>query len=158
MLNNVTHLAGNALNDVSKVADTVVDLVSPALNHLGHIPVIGDVVLAAGKSISNISGLIDETGDYVTSIQPVELVNDLLQNPLATVGGVVQDVSGTVDALLNDISPLTGTLSTLPIAGGVVAVAGGTVDAVNHGLDTIGAQLTTLPPLNLSLDISLSYA
>ena len=77
----------------------------------------------------------------LAAINPVELINNTLENPVASVGGVIQDVSGTLDALLNDLVPVTDVATSLPVAGTVVGLVGETVSTVNQGLYELGAQL-----------------
>ena len=151
LLDNATTLVGHTVNDASDVLDNVLDLISPVTAQLSQVPVLGPIVHAADQALNNLSGLVDETGDYVGAIDPVALVSSTLQNPVAGVGGVVQDVSSTLDALLGDIAPITTTLEAIPVAGGAVTLVGETVTAINNGLYGLGTQLTTVNPLNLEL-------
>lgn len=140
-LNGTTDLLGQSLEGVSDILDSVLATTAPLTTPLANLPLLGDVVTAVGQTGSNLSGLIDETGQYVAAINPLELLNSTLENPVASVGGVIQDVSGTVDALLNDLAPVTDVASSLPVAGAVVGLVGETVSAVNQGLYDLGAQL-----------------
>ncbi len=154
-LNGTTDLVGSTLNGVSDILDSVLTTTAPLTTPLTQLPVLGDVIGAVGQTASNLSGLVAETGDYVAGIQPLDLVGDLLNNPVASVGGVVQDVSGTLDALLDDLAPITDTAAALPLVGGVVSTVGSTLGAVNDGLYDLGSQLTQVKPLDLDLNISL---
>lgn len=146
-LNGTTDLVGQTLDGVSDILDSVLDTTAPLTAPLVSLPVIGDV----GETASNLSGLVAETGDYVAGIQPLDLVNDTLNNPVASVGGVLQDISGTVDALLDDLAPTTDTATDLPAIGSIVTTVGAIAGAVNTGLYDLGAQLGKVSPLDLEL-------
>ena len=154
LLNGTTDLVGQTLGGVSDILDSVLDTTAPLTAPLVSLPVVGDVVAAVGQATSNLSGLVAETGDYVAGIQPLDLINDLLNNPVASVGGVIQDVSSTVDALLDDLAPITDTAADLPVIGGVVATVGSTVGVVNEGLYDLGTQLGKVSPLDLELNLA----
>lgn len=140
-LNGTTDLLGQGLGGVSDILDSVLAATAPLTAPLANLPILGDVVTAIGQTGSNLSGLVDETGQYVAAINPLELINNTLENPVASVGGVIQDVSGTLDALLNDLVPVTDVATSLPVAGAVVGLVGETVSTVNQGLYELGAQL-----------------
>lgn len=140
-MNGTTDLLGQGLGGVSDILDSVLAATAPLTAPLANLPILGDVVTAIGQTGSNLSGLVDETGQYVAAINPLELINNTLENPVASVGGVIQDVSGTLDALLNDLVPVTDVATSLPVAGTVVGLVGETVSTVNQGLYKLGAQL-----------------
>ncbi|GAA5557921.1 hypothetical protein Asch01_02670 [Acinetobacter schindleri] len=150
LLNGTTDLVGQTLDGVSDILDSVLDTTAPLLS----LPVIGDVVASVGQTTSNLSGLISETGNYVAGIQPLDLVNDVLSNPVASVGGVLQDVSGTIDALLDDLAPITDTAADLPVIGSIVTTVGATAGAVNDSLYDLGTQLGKVGPLDLELQLA----
>lgn len=151
LLNGTTDLVGQTLDGVSDILDSVLDTTAPLTAPLISLPVIGDVVTTVGETASNLSGLVAETGDYVAGIQPLDLVNDTLNNPVASVGGALQDISGTVDALLDDLAPITDTAADLPAIGSIVKTVGATAGALNAGLYDLGAQLGKVSPLDLEL-------
>ena len=92
---------------------------------------------AVGETTGNLTGLLAETGGYVASIDPTELLTAVLNAPLTSVGGVVQDVSGTLDALLDDIAPITSIATELPVVGESTTV-------LNHGLYDVGSLLQSV--------------
>jgi len=141
LLDGTTSLVGQAVTETAGLAEHVVGLTSPVTDLLGDVPVLGGLLDVAGETAGNLIGLVGETGEYVSSINPVDLVGSLLADPLGTAGGALQDVSGTVDALLDDLAPLTDTVSGLPVVGDIVAVAGDLTAGLNQGIYDFGAAL-----------------
>ena len=156
-LNGTTSLLGQSLNGVSDIVDNVLDTTAPLTGLLTNIPVLGDVVGAVGETVGNLSGFVAETGDYVADIEPLDLVTGLLNNPVASVGGVIQDVSGTLDSLLDDLAPITTTVTTLPVVGEIVGGVGSATSLLNDGLYTLGTQLTQFKPLDLEFGTPLQF-
>ncbi|WP_257223151.1 MULTISPECIES: hypothetical protein [unclassified Acinetobacter] len=105
---------------------------------------LGGLLDAVGETTGNLTGLLAETGGYVASIDPTELLTAVLNAPLTSVGGVVQDVSGTLDALLDDIAPITSIATELPVVGDLVQVVGESTTVLNHGLYDVGSLLQSV--------------
>lgn len=156
-LNGTTDVVGSGLNGVSDILDSVLSMTAPLTAPLTALPVLGDVVAAIGQTTSNLSGFIAEIGDYVVSVQQLDLVTGLLSNPVASIGGVVQDVSDTLDSLLDDLAPITTTVTALPVVGDIVATVGSAVDSVNDGLYDLGTQLTQFKAFDLELSLPLQF-
>ena len=156
-LNGTTSLLGQSLNGVSDILDNVLATTAPITSPLTNLPILGDVVSAVGQTSSNLNGLIAETGDYISSIQPIDLVTSVLNNPVASVGGVIQDVSGTLDSLLDDLAPVTTTVSTLPVIGDIITTVGTVVGSANHGLYDLGTQLNQSNAFELELNLPLQF-
>lgn len=105
---------------------------------------LGGLLDAVGETTGNLTGLLAETGGYVASIDPTKLLTAVLNAPLTSVGGVVQDVSGTLDALLDDIAPITSIATELPVVGDLVQVVGESTTVLNHGLYDVGSLLQSV--------------
>lgn len=156
-LNGSTALLGQTVNGVSDILDSVLATTAPLTAPLAALPIIGDVVTAVSQTSTNLTGFVAETGDYIASIQPVDLVTDLLTNPIASVGGVVQDVSGSLGSLLDDLAPVTTTVSTLPVVGDVITTVGTVIGSANDGLYDLGTQLTQFNAFDLELNLPLQF-
>lgn len=157
LLGQVTPTLGGVVQDASHVVDNLLDVIAPVTQQLSQVPVLGNLIQAADQSLNNLTGLVDETGAYVAGVNPVDLLSSTLQNPIASVGGIVQDVSSTLDALLDDIAPLTTTLGEIPVAGGAVTLVGETVNTVNTGIFDLGSHLAAVNPLPLELNAPLPF-
>lgn len=143
-LNGVTDLVGQTVTEVAGLVDHIAGVAAPITDSLADVPVLGGILNAVGETTENLTGLLAETGNYVASIDPTELLTGLLSDPLGSVGGVVHDVSGTVDALLDDLAPITSVASELPVVGDIVNVVGETSTALNHALYDVGSLLQSL--------------
>lgn len=138
-LNGVTGVVGQTVTEVAGLVDHLSGVATPITDALSDLPLLGDLLDAVGETTGNLTDLLAETGDYVTSIDPTELLTSVLNDPLASVGGVVQDVSGTLDALLDDIAPITSIATELPVVGDLVQVVGESTTALNQGLYDVGS-------------------
>lgn len=150
-LNGVTATVGETLTDVSTVLGDVVELATPVTDLIATVPSLAPILESVGDTTSNIIGFVAETGEYVSDIQPLELITDLLDQPTATIGATLQDVSGTLDNLLNDLAPITASAAQLPVVGELVATAGVVSSALTQGLYDAGqliASIDLLDPLN----------
>lgn len=153
-LNGVTTVAGQVLNDVADLLDHTVDLTAPVTHLLSDLPLISDVLDAVGTTTGNLIDTVAETGDYVAGIQPLDLVENLLNDPLATVGSTLQDGAGTIDALLDDLVPVTDLASGLPIVGDVITLIGESTTNLTQGIYDLGSavsQINLQDPLNTAM-------
>ena len=140
-LNSVTATLGETIADGANILSNVIDVTTPVTGLLSELPGLGDILNAAGETTSNLIGFVEETGDYVASIHPTDLVNGLLSDPTGSVGGVIQDASGSLENLLNDLVPITDVVSTLPVVGDAVTVAGQLAGSITDGLYDVGSLL-----------------
>lgn len=149
LLDHATDLVGGTLNHASDIITDVGNLVDPITGHpLSDVPILGDVLNAAGVTVGNASGLVDELGDYVAGIDPLDTLGQLASDPFATVGGVVQDVSGILDNILEDIAPVTDLVSNVPIVGHVADGLGYVAQHTIDGLGFLGGHISQLPSFN----------
>ena len=89
LLDDATDLVGGALQDVSGVVADLGQVIDPITGQaLSDVSILGDVLSAAGVTIGNASGLVDEVGGYVTGIDPLDTLGQLASDPFATIGGV----------------------------------------------------------------------
>lgn len=155
-LNGVTATIGQTLEDTTDSLGHIVGLTTPVTDLLGGIPGLEGILHATGETTNNLLGFVQETGDYVASIQPLDLVNGLLSDPTGSVGSVIQDTSVMLDNLLNDLAPITDAVATLPVVGDVVTVAGPLLGSLTDGLYDVGAllgQVDLLDPLQSNSSI-----
>lgn len=149
VLDTTTDTLGQTLTDASLLIQDVANLTSPITGSvLGDIPFVGDLLTAVGETANNLSGFVTETGDYVADIVPGALIAGLFFDPAGSVGGVLQDVSGTLDNLLNDLVPVTDVLSDVPVAGSLVDIVGQTAGAITDGLYNVGSLISQINPLD----------
>lgn len=148
-LNGVTSTVGQTIGDGVNIVENVVGLSSPITGLIGGLPVLGPVVDAAGETSSNLLGFVKETGDYVASINPIELVSGLITDPTGSIGGVIQDTSSTLGNLLNDLSPLTNSVKDLPVVGGLVDAVGETSTNLLGFMAETGDYISGINPLDL---------
>ena len=145
LLNDTTNLVGGVLSDASQVVQDVANLIPPSPTPLG---VVNGVLDAVGDTLDNLSGFVDQTGTYVSNIEPLGLVSGLLSDPAGTVGDTLGDVSGILNNLLGDLEPVTNVLSDLPgigtIVDGAETVLGHTFDGVGY----LGGHISQLGNLN----------
>lgn len=150
-LNGVTSTLGQTLTDTSQVIEDAVALTSPITGLIANVPGLDGILNAASQTTSNLLGFVEETGAYVANINPTDLIAELLTDPTATIGGVVQDGSVTLENLLNDLAPVTNTIDALPLLGQIVDVTGQVSSTVTQGVYDLGTQITQidlLDPLN----------
>ncbi len=147
-LNGVTSTVGQTMTDTADVLQQVSGLASPITGLISDLPGLEGILNAANQTTSNLIGFVAETGQYVGSINPTELVSGLLSDPTASLGGVVQDASGTLENLLNDLVPVTDVVSELPVLGDVVSQVGQTVQGINQGIYDLGTQISQIDLLN----------
>ena len=149
-IDNATDIVGQVLVDASGTVQDIANLTSP-LTHspLGELPIIGEVLNAIGETANNLTGLIAETGVYTSDTALSQLGADLILDPIGTVGGVLQDVSGIIDNLVSDIAPITDLTNNIPVAGTVVDTVEDISKLLTDGLYTSGALLDQLPKYDL---------
>lgn len=149
LLDQATGLVGGSLNDVSEIIGEIGDIVDPITGQpLADLPILGNILTATGTTVDNASGLVNEIGDYIDAIDPVDLLSQLENAPLATVGGLVQDVSGILDNILDDVSPITDLTSDLPVVGHVVDGLGYIAQHTINGLGFLGEHISQIPTWN----------
>ena len=149
LLDHATGVVGGALNDASGLVADVGSLVDPISGQpLSGVPILGDVLSAAGVTLDNASGLVNELGDYVAAIDPLDTLGQLTNNPFGTVGGVVQDVSGILDNILDDVSPVTDLVSSVPVVGHVSDGLGYVAQHTIDGLGFLGNHISQLSSFN----------
>lgn len=137
-LGGVTATAGATIKDVTDVVGDLVALSAPITNILGDLPAIGPVVGVIGQTSTNLLGFAKENGDYVASINPVDLITGALTNPTGSLGGVLKDVSSTLDHLLDDLAPVTGSTAGIPVVGDLVGVIGSASGSLTQGIYDAG--------------------
>lgn len=154
VLDTTTDLIGQTLTDISTVVEDVANLTSPISGSLlGDLPLLGDLLSGVGETADNLSGFVAETGEYVADIAPGALIADLIFNPTESIGGVLQDISGTVDSLLDDLVPVTNVIEELPVVGTIVEVVGSVPGGITDGLYDLGTligHVDLLDPLQLN--------
>ncbi len=155
-LSGLTSTVGKTITDTAGVVEQVANLTSPVTGLISGLSGLGDVLGAANQTTSNLIGFVEETGQYVGSINPTELVSSLLSDPTGSIGGVVQDVSTTLENLLNDLVPVTDLVSELPVIGDVLSQVGQTAHNINQGIYDLGTQISQINLLN-PLNQSQSY-
>ena len=141
-LSGLTSTVGKTIIDTAGVVEQVANLTSPVTGLISGLSGLGDVLGAANQTTSNLIGFVEETGQYVGSINPTELVSSLLSDPTGSIGGVVQDVSTTLENLLNDLVPVTDLVSELPVIGDVLSQVGQTAHNINQGIYDLGTQIS----------------
>lgn len=143
-LGGVTATVGQTLGDVSTIIGNVSGLSTPLTDLLSEVPALAPVVNVFGETSSNLLGLLTETGDYVASINPLDLVTGAVTDPTGSLGGVLKDVSGTLDNLLDDLSPVTGSTASIPVVGDAVGVVGDISGALTQGLYDAGQAISQI--------------
>lgn len=147
-LSGVTTTLGQTIGDVVDVVQNVVGITTPVTDLVGSVPGLGGILNAAGETTSNLLGFVEETGNYVANIDPVDLVSGLITNPTGSIGGVIQDVSGSLDSLLNDLAPVTDLASELPVIGHISDAVGQISGVLNQGLYDVGFSISQIDLLN----------
>lgn len=147
-LNGLTSTLGQAITDTAGIVEQVTGLTSPITDLISDLPGLGGILNAANQITSNLIGFVEETGQYVGSIHPTELVSGLLSDPTGSVGSVVQDVSTTLENLLDDLAPVTDLASEVPVLGDVVNHVGQTAHSMNQGIYDLGTQISQIDLLN----------
>ncbi len=144
-LNGVTGVVGQTVTEVAGLVDHISGgVAAPITDALSDLPLLGGLLNAVGETTGNLTRLLAERATTVASIDPTELLTSVLNDPLASVGGVAQDVSGTLDALLDDIAPITSIATELPVVGDLVQVVGESTTALNQGLYDVGTLLQSV--------------
>lgn len=139
LLDNVTTVAGSTVSDVITSANSLVThVVDPILNQLEVLPVIGHLATGLENSLDHVLNDVHNLGQYVAQSDIIDLGGDILANPFTALGGVLGDVTETIDSLLNSLEPA---LDSIPVAGDAVQHLGqGAVNILNHlstGLNSI---------------------
>ena len=147
LLDGATNLVGDTLNHVTDLANGATQALSPITTSLTQLPVLGPILGNVLETTDNILGFVDETADYVSSIDATHLLSNVLSNPITTVGGVVTDVSGSLDSLLDDFAPAVGIVEQLPVLGHVVEHVGSGLGYVPDALNFIGGHLQQAPSI-----------
>lgn len=147
-LSGLTSTVGQTITDTADVVEQVANLTSPVTGLISDLPGLGGILNVANQTTSNLIGFVAETGQYVGSINPTELVSGLLSDPTGSIGGVVQDASGTLENLLNDLVPVTNLVSELPVIGDVLSQIGQTAHNINQSIYDLGTQISQIDLLN----------
>lgn len=145
LLDGATSLVGDTANGLRDLLADTTDALSPITDQLNQIPVIGNVLEAVTDTTGNLLGFVGETADYVSGIEPVPLLGDLLNNPVAAIGGVVEDLSGSLDNLLDDIAPVTDLVGNVPVVGQIVDKVVDGADLIPDALFVAGGYLQQAP-------------
>lgn len=147
LASNPTGTLGGVVQDLAGSGANLVADLNPLVDLASQIPVLGSVVGAVSETGTNLTGLLGETGQYIGGIDAGQFVGSLLTNPIATAGELVQQVSGTVDSLLDDIAPITDLTNPVPVVNVAVDAVGALAGGITAGLYDAGTVLSTAPSL-----------
>lgn len=143
-LNGVTSTVADTIVDTVNIVEGIIGLTTPITGLISELPLLGGILDAAGQTTSNLLGLVEETGQYVGSINPVDLVGSLISDPTSTLGGVVSDAAATIDNLLNDLLPVTDLVSEIPVIGGLIDQVGQSAHTINQGIYDLSTQISQI--------------
>lgn len=146
LLDGATTLVGDTLDHVTDLVDGATQALSPITTPLTNAPVLGPILGNVLETADNLVGFVDETASYVSGIDATNLLSNLT-NPIATVGGIVSDVSGSLDDLLDDLAPAVGIVEQVPVLGHVVEHVADGLGYVPDALSYLGGHLQQAPSI-----------
>lgn len=144
LADGVTHLVGNTVTSVAKVAHTVIDVTNPITDITDHIPVIGDILSAVTDTAHNFADSIQGAGNYIELINPSREIAKLISDPIVKVGEIIEDTSKLIGNVVNDIDPILNLTNPIPVVAQVVDAVEYTADTIIKGVHDTGTILTTV--------------
>ena len=152
LLKEKTTFLGNTINELVDLTQDKIDALAPVTDKLSTLPIIGQLIDVAEQTNENLLGFATDKADEILDFDPVTWIGATLNNPIASLGDTLISKAEDLDALLDDLSPVSDLVAQIPVVGLFAQHDQYHAEHLPPVLEHIGSHLQQAPSISEVLD------